>query len=74
MGDVMFCDNCRVETGIRHGIDVQRGVWLCPRCFRIYKSLKKQYSKIGYDKERILNILKSVVEKQKNQGAWLRSS
>ena len=72
MGDMMFCDVCGAETGIRHGVDLRRGVWLCPRCFRIYQSLKERYLEKGYDKERCLMILRSVVEKQKGRGAWPR--
>ncbi len=66
----MFCDICGAETRIRHGVDLQRIVWLCPRCFRIYQSLKEHYAEKEYDKERCLTILRSVVEKQKGRGAW----
>ena len=70
MPEAMVCDICGAETPIRHGVDLQQGIWCCPRCFRIYQSLKEFYSKKGYDKERCLIIVRLVVEKQKRQGMW----
>ena len=65
----MFCDICGAETEIRHGVDLRRGVWLCSLCFSTYQSLKEHYSEKGYDKERCLKILKSVVKKQQEREA-----
>ncbi len=70
MPEAMVCSICGAETPIRHGVDLRQDIWCCPRCFRIYQSLKEFYSKKGYDKERCLIILRQVVEKQKRQGMW----
>ncbi len=43
----MFCSICGAETGIRYGVDLRRGVWLCPRCFRIYQSRARGVKVIG---------------------------
>ena len=74
MPEAMVCSICGAETPIRHGVDLQQDIWCCPRCFRIYQSLKEFYSKKGYDKERCLIILRQVVEKQKRQDIWLGKS
>ena len=70
MPEAMVCSICGAETPIRHGVDLRQDIWCCPRCFRIYQSLKEFYSKKGYDKERCLIILRQVVEKQKRQDIW----
>lgn len=70
MVESMLCDICGSETQIRYGIDLRQSVWCCSKCFRIYRSIHEHYSKKGYSNERCIDILKGVVEKQKQIGKW----
>jgi hypothetical protein len=66
----MVCSVCKAETRVRHGIDLRRNVWCCPKCFRVYNAILRHYSRNGYSKERCITILRGVVEKQKIEGKW----
>lgn len=66
----MICDICGAETDTRYGIDILKDVWCCDKCFHIFKKIHSFYSKKGYSRERCIRILRGVVEKQKNKGAW----
>ena len=74
MVEVMVCDICGSETKVRHGIDLRRDLWCCPRCLRIYSSIHRHYSRRGYSRERCIAILRRVVEKQKRQGKWAETT
>ena len=66
----IFCDVCGAETKIRHGIDLRRDIWCCPRCLRIYNSIQRHYHRKGYSNEQCITILRGVVKKQKEKGVW----
>jgi ribosomal protein L37AE/L43A len=70
MSEGMVCDICGSKTEVRHGLDLRLGVWCCPRCLDIYRSIHKHYSSKGYSNERCMAILRGVVEKQKRLGQW----
>jgi len=72
--EAMVCDICGSETPVRHGIDLRRDIWCCPRCLRIYRSIHRHYSSKGYSKERCIAILRRVVEKQRRLGKWAEAS
>ena len=72
--EMMVCDICGSETPVRHGIDLQRDIWCCPRCLRIYRSIYRHYSGRGYSNERCITILRRVVEKQRRLGKWAEST
>jgi len=70
LDEAMVCDICGSETRVRHGLDLRQGVWCCPRCLRIFRSIQMHYAERGYSNERCVAILRGVVEKQKRRGSW----
>lgn len=70
MKEPMVCDICGSETKVRYGLDLRRSIWCCSRCLRIYRSVLSHYSERGYTRERCIDILRRVVEKQKMRGKW----
>jgi len=66
----MICDICGLETDRRYALDLRRGIWCCPLCLHVYRRIWNYYSKKGYSRERCINILRSIVERQKREGKW----
>jgi rhamnogalacturonyl hydrolase YesR len=70
----MKCDTCGLNTNKRYPIILARdGTWICRDCLNLFKDLDKHYSSEGYQKRRIIHIMKSIINKQKANGKWKKT-
>jgi hypothetical protein len=68
----MQCESCGDDADRLYSLFWSGGGFRfsCERCLRMFKQFQTTYAAKGYTKDRVYDILQSVIARQKRAGKW----